>query len=228
MHQGKGWILLLSTLWIGFGGTLASLQAQDSGHAAEWCLPDDRLGIRTAPLLLLSRPDVQVDLRLERSQILGTQNIINELTRRALTLRGKTGATVIAERRAIDEAQLDWLSNNLTGNQLARLTQIELQWEGIPAMLSRPTVAGYLKLTAEQQQSLARIIAERNRLRSQGRTAPAVEQRLNQKALSVLSSNQQQLWTNLLGTPCRFASTSVPTGKRDEATQRAGLSQDQH
>ena len=226
MRQGKGRIVLLGILWISFGEATL-LHAQNPSRAGDWCLPDDRLGIRTAPLLLLSRPDVQVDLRLERAQILGTQNTINELTRQALTLRGKTGAAVVAERRAIDEAQLEWLSNNLTGNQLERLRQIELQWEGVPAMLSRPTVGGYLKLTPEQQQALARIIAERNRLRAQGRSAPQTEQTFHRKALSVLSNSQQQLWVNLLGTPFRFAATTVPPGKRDVSAQRAGYTQEQ-
>ena len=226
MRQSKGRIVLLGILWMGCGEATL-LHAQNPGHAGGWCLPDNRLGIRTAPLLLLSRPDVQVDLRLERAQILGTQNTINELTRRALTLRGKTGAAVVAERRAIDEAQLEWLSSNLTGNQLERLRQIELQWEGVPAMLSRPMVAGYLKLTSEQQQTLARIIAERTRLRAQGRSAPQTEQDFRQKALSVLSNSQQELWANLLGTPFRFVATAVPPGKRDVSAQQAGYSQEQ-
>jgi hypothetical protein len=225
MSQSRGRIVLLGILWMGFGEATL-LHAQNPGHAGDWSLPDNRFGIRTAPLLLLSRPDVQVDLRLERAQILGTQNTINELTRRALTLRGKTGSAVVAERRAIDEAQLEWLSNNLTGNQLERLRQIELQWEGVAAMLSRPMVAGYLKLTPEQQQTLARIIAGRNRLRAQGQSAPRNEQAFDQKALAVLSSSQQELWTNLLGTPFRFASTTVPHGTRDSSAQRAGHSQE--
>ena len=225
MRQGKGRIVLLGVLWLGCGQE-TSLHAQNPGHAGEWCLPDDRFGIRTAPLLLLSRPDVQVDLRLERAQVLGTQNTINELTRRALALRGKTGAAVVAERRAIDEAQLQWLSDNLTGNQLERLRQIDLQWEGVPAMLSRHMVATYLKLTAEQQQTLARIIAERNRLRAQGRSAPQLEQSFQQKALAVLSNGQQELWAILLGTPFRFAATTVPPGKRDVSTQQAGYLQE--
>ncbi len=225
MGQSKVRIVLLGILWMGCGEA-ARLHAQNP-PAGAWCLPDTRLGIRTAPLLLLSRPDVQVDLRLERAQILGTQNTINELTRRALTLRGKTGPAVVAERRAIDEAQLEWLSSNLTGNQLERLRQIELQWEGVPAMLSRPMVAGYLKLSSEQQQTLARIIAERNRLRAQGRSAPQTDQDFRQKALSVLSSSQQELWANLLGTPFRFVATAAPPGKRDTSAQQAGYSQEQ-
>ena len=226
MRQGKGRIVLLGILWMGCGQATL-LHAQNPGHAGDWCLPDDRLGIRTAPLLLLCAPMFRSISGSSGAQILGTQNTINELTRRAQTLRGKTGAAVVAERRAIDEAQLEWLSNNLTGNQLERLRQIELQWEGVPAMLSRPMVAGYLKLTSEQQQTLARIIAERNRLRAQGRSAPQIEQTFQQKALSVLSTGQQELWANLLGTPFRFAATAVPPGKRDVSAQRAGYAQEQ-
>ena len=55
MRQGKGRIVLLEILWMGFGAATL-LHAQNPSHAGGWCLPDDRLGIRTAPLLLLSRP----------------------------------------------------------------------------------------------------------------------------------------------------------------------------
>jgi hypothetical protein len=226
MRPGKGWIVLLGFTWL-ICGHAERLFAQNLGSAGGWCLPDDRFGIRTAPLLLLSRPDVQVDLRLERPQILGTQTTINELTRRALTLRGKKGAAVVAERRAIDETQLQWLSNNLTGNQLERLRQIELQWEGIPAMLSRPMVASYLELIPDQQRTLAHIIAERNRVRAQGRSSPQIEQSFEQKALAVLSNDQQEQWNDLLGSPFRFAAVGAPSVKRDASAQRAGYSQGQ-
>ena len=194
--------------------------------SAEWVLPDDRLGIRTAPLLLLSRPDVQADLKLDRSQVLGAQNQINELTRRALSLRGKTGAGVVADRRAIDEAQLEWLGKNLTGNQLERLWQIELQWEGASALLGRPMVVEYLRLTPEQQHSLAAIIAERNSQRSKGRFTPADDQVFNRKASILLSRSQQELLTKLLGAPFQFVATSVPSRSapshtRDEAAHPA-------
>jgi len=39
--------------------------------------------------------------------------------------------------------------------------------------------------------------------------------------------SQQQLWVNLLGTPFRFAATTVPPAKRDVSAQRAGYSQEQ-
>ena len=53
MRQGKGRVVLLGILWMGLGAATL-LHAQNPSHAGDWCLPDDRLGIRTAPLLLLS------------------------------------------------------------------------------------------------------------------------------------------------------------------------------
>src|SRR5205823_9179944 len=90
-------------------------------------------------------------------------------------LRGKTGHAVMTERRAIDEAQAEWLARNLSGNQLARLRQIELQWEGARAMLSRPTIAEYLKLTPEQRQMLVRTITQSNLQRNRGASTPQDE-----------------------------------------------------
>ncbi len=225
MRHGGLWTVLRAVLWVVVG--MGGLVHGRAGLAGEWTLPDSRLGIRTAPLLLLSRPDVQAELRLDQSQILGAHKTIDELTRRALALRGKTGAAVIAERRAIDEAQLDWLSKYLTGIQLERLRQIELQWEGVSAMLSRPTIADHLRLTPEQRQALARVIAERNAARARSATGPGNESAFNQKAQSVLSKTQQELWVSLLGAPVRFGTTAGPLRTRDDQTEKAGYSREQ-
>jgi hypothetical protein len=221
MLRGQGWIVLRALFWVAIGSGPAFV-CSTHARAGEWALPDSRLGIRTAPLLLLSRPDVQADLRLDREQILGAQVTINELTRRAQALRGRTGAAVIAERRAIDEAQLEWLGKHLTGNQLERLRQVELQWEGVSAMLSRPTIAEYLKLMPEQRQALARVIAEQNAARKRAPASVTDDRAFTRKAQSLLSPTQRDLWNNLLGTPVRFASTVAPARSRDDAAQQAG------
>ena len=122
----------------------------DRCEAGEWSLPDSRMGIRTAPLLLLTRPDVQADVGLEPSQADALHKTINELSQRAQALRGKTGGEVVAERRAIDDAQAQWLTTNLSEQQLRRLSQIDLQWEGSSALVSRPSVADMLKLNVRQ------------------------------------------------------------------------------
>jgi hypothetical protein len=225
MHPRHGWFVKTALLWV--VTPLAGILLDATGRAGEWTLPDNRLGIRTAPLLLLSRPEVDRELKLERSQILGARRMIDDLTRRAVALRGKTGAAVIAERRMIDEAQLQWLSRNLTGNQLERLRQIELQWEGAGAMLSRPRVAEYLRLTPEQRQGLARVVTERNAAKMRGLTAPADEPAFNERAQSLLSAAQRELWVNLLGAPVTFATTGVPARNRDQATQQAGFAREQ-
>ncbi|WP_165221293.1 hypothetical protein [Aquisphaera insulae] len=193
-----------------------------SSSAEDWSLPDSRIGTRTAPLLLLSRPDVQAELKLEPPQVSGVQKVIGDLTRRGLALRGKTGADVIAERRAIDQAQLDWLSENLSRNQLDRLQQIEIQWEGPSAMLSRPRVGEYLKLSDQQRRALAQILSERAavanldaaRRRTQGLA-------LEERAQALLSSSQRELWSQLVGSPLACFQ-SGPNATRDPATQRAG------
>jgi len=153
--------------------------------------------------------------------------MIDDLTKRAASLRGKSGAAVLAERRAIDEAQVDWLSKSLTGNQLIRLRQIELQWEGASAMLSRPTVAEYLKLSSDQRQALVQMISERNAQHSRRSASPTDLSVMNQKAQAILSISQRELWDNLLGSPCKFALASGPPRSRDDATQQAGHSQPQ-
>jgi hypothetical protein len=216
MRHGQRWALFLALLWTYLGTGLA--------FGGEWALPDSRLGVRTAPLLLLSRPDVQAELRLEPAQVAAAMKTINELTERAATLKGKTGASVIAERRAIDEAQVDWLSNYLTGNQLIRLRQIELQWEGAAAMLSRPTVAEYLKLNSEQRQALVQMISERNAQRMRG--LPTKDQKtFNHMAKEVLSSTQKELWENLTGTPFEIKLSNVASRSRDDAARQAGHSE---
>jgi hypothetical protein len=216
MHLKQGWTILTACLVTSLSMSLAPRACR----AGDWVLPESRLGIRTAPLLLLSRPDIQSDLQLDQRQIAGVHQTIETLTRRASALRGKSGGEAVAGRRAIDEAQLEWLTRNLTGNQLERLRQIELQWEGISAILSRPAVAEYLRLDPEQRQRLAGIIAERNRLRGRNEATAQTEAACQQRALSILNPTQQELWTNVLGKPLQMAATSSRPATRDNSAQR--------
>jgi hypothetical protein len=213
-----GWIVFQALLVVGMGFIIF----ETAGLGGEWSLPDGRLGTRTAPILLLSRPDVQVDLRLEPAQIAGARSTINELTRKAMALRGKSGPAVLAQRRVIDEAQTQWLGTNLSGKQRERLRQIDLQWEGPSAMISRPAVAEYLKLTPEQRQALAQAIARCNERRARGTWTPRDDEVLNDQAHSLLSQAQKELWGNLVGNPCRFDSIARSTRPRDQAAQQAG------
>src|SRR5262245_23608316 len=111
MGRGQRWSVRSAWLCL----ALSLFAGGRHSHAGDWVLPDDRLGVRTAPVLLLTRADVQSELRLEPSQIAGAHSLIDDLTRRAFGLKGKSGAAVVAERRSIDESQAEWLTKNLSG-----------------------------------------------------------------------------------------------------------------
>lgn len=197
--------------------------ATTPGRGEDWALPDARMGIRTAPILLLSRPDVQAELKLDEMKIASARKAIDELSDRAQALRGKTGAAVIDERRAIDEAQGEWLRTNLSDDQLTRLSQIDLQWEGSSALVSRPAVAETLALTATQLRALTKIISERNARLADGGASPSEESEVRRKTLAVLSNPQLQAWNAMLGEHCRFVTVPPQTQTQaDDAVQQAG------
>lgn len=183
---------------------LAGVGAIGSGRAGEFL--DDRLGSRTVPIFLLMRSDVQVDLKLEPAQVIEARRTAGDLYYKAKALRGQTGPALVAARRAIDSEESLWLSRHLSELQFKRLRQIDLQWEGVAAMVNRPFVAEYLGLSSEQMQTLARCVAQHKQsLRSQPRWTPADQERLTRQAMTLLSDSQKQLWYNLLGPACRFS-----------------------
>jgi len=169
---------------------------------------DDRLGIRTVPIFLLTRSDVQADLKLDADQISESHRAASALYYKALSLRGNRQAGVVAARRVIDGDQSAWLSAHLTAQQLDRLGQIDLQWEGAAAMLSRPLLRDYLSLTPEQHAKVAGYIAEGHEQRARATWTFTEHVNLTRKAISVLSDKQKDLWIRVLGPPCRF---SIPS-----------------
>jgi hypothetical protein len=179
---------------------LAPVAASAPGGEGQ-ALPDSRLGVRTAPLLLLSRPDVRDDLGLSSEQTHSAERAITELYVRAMALRGQSDDSALAARRAIDEAQRRWLQTQLTPEQQARLAQIDLQWEGPSALMTRPVVAETLGLSNEQRQALSAAIARRNHLRAQGKGQPQDERQLAEQTLATLSAEQRQRWRAMLGRP---------------------------
>lgn len=187
----------------------------------DWSLPDARMGVRTAPILLLTRAEVQADLKLDETKIASARKTIDALTSRAQALRGKTGAAVIDERRAIDEAQAQWLRTNLSDEQLTRLGQIDIQWEGPSALVSRPVVAETLALTPTQLRALTKIVAERNARLAKGKPTPAEESEVRRKSMAVLSNPQLQAWNAMVGEHCRFAIAPAPP-QADAEVQPAG------
>lgn len=163
-----------------------------------WQLPDDRMGVRTAPILLLSRDDVATDIGLTTEQRKKTWEKIDDLGRRAADLKGRSDKDVNLLRRAIDQSQLEWLRAELKPEQLARLTQIDLQWEGPSAILSRPQVAEALHLTGDQKSKIQAIFKSWA-VQSTNIAPPLAKTELTKKVFKELDETQQQSWRSLTG-----------------------------
>ncbi len=179
--------------------SVAAIPASSFGDDSP--LPDSRLGIRTVPLLLLSRPDVRADLGLNPAQTAEARRAISELYAKAASLRGKAGAEAIAARRAIDEEQRRRLEALLSPEQQDRLVQIDLQWEGPSALISRKMVAESLNLDDWQRATLAQAVSDRNRRRAQAPNRGGDERQLAEQALAVLTEPQRARWRAMLGRP---------------------------
>jgi hypothetical protein len=193
---------------------LASLGVTRSGLADAQPLPDYCLGERIAPLLLLSRPDVRADVGLDAAQAADAERVMTELYLRAAALRGKkSDPGVIAERKAINEAEEQWLRSRLSDAQKKRLIEIDLQWEGPSALVSRPIVGDHIGLTVEQRASLTQAVADYRRQKSQKGEILVCVKRLAQQAQAVLTPDQLERWYAMLGprfTP-RLSSAEVVT-----------------
>jgi len=135
---------------------------------------------------------------------------LSELYHRAGALRGKTGPEALAGRRAIDEAQEQWLKTHLSEAQRKRLIEIDLQWEGPSALIRRPVVADHIGLTPEQRTALVQAIAQRDHQRSQGGDLWESEKQLAQKVLSLLTHEQSERWRAMLGRHFSLQPTGGP------------------
>jgi hypothetical protein len=174
------------------------------GLASPPQLSDDRLGVRTAPLLLLSRPDVRAELRLDAAQSAEADKALAELYEQALALKGHRGPDADNRKRAIDLAGEQWLESKLSETQRKRFSQIELQWEGPSALIHRPMISEALGLSAEQRARLSEAIAVRDRQRDVGADLWECERRLFEQARALLTSEQRQRWRAMLGPPFAF------------------------
>lgn len=162
-------------------------------------LPDDRLGLRVAPILLLSREDVIADLKLDRYQAAQAQQAIGELYEQAAALKGRREAEVVEARRRIDQACAGWIQQWLSSEQQTRLLQIDLQWEGPSALINRPTVAAAIELSETQRDQLRRAVLLRDQMRAQGKPIAEAERLLAEQALSLLEPAQRDRWKAMLG-----------------------------
>jgi hypothetical protein len=213
----RPWCAALAALWLVGPAAHAADPAPPPAAAAPapataqaFRLSDARLGTRTAPLLLLSRPEIQADLKLSAQQAAAAQGAIADLHRQAEALRGRgDGQDAAAARRAIDEAQQRFLASNLSEDQQARLLQIDLQWEGPSALASRPSVIETVGLDDRQVAALrARLLAAmRDPAASRDPLDRARQALLH--AREILSEDQQARWLSLLGRPLAFATAAA-------------------
>ncbi len=197
-------------------GSAAAGERERKDEARIAPLPDERLGIRTAPLLLLSRPDVRGELAMTPLQTEAAEHAITDLYVQASRLAGKPNDEVLSLRRALITAQVRWIEANLTDEQKTRLVQIDLQWEGPSSLVSRPLVAQTLKLTAEQRERISKAVVERERSRKEHGPRLEDERKLAVVALETLAPDQREHWRGLLGKEFvpRLASKPATTEKK--------------
>jgi hypothetical protein len=181
-------------------------------------LGDDRLGIQTKPILLLTRADVRADLKLSPQAAAEAQIAIASLRRRAMTAMQKDARVGEAERREIDHIMTEWLRTHLSPQQSDRLHQIDLQWEGIAAVVHRPIVAEFMGISDSQRTSIRSLVNEHGKAR--GAQPPTLQSHaaLNSQGLGVLSEIQRDKWQRLLGQPCPFAISAQPVASAGAAT----------
>ncbi len=181
-------------------------------------LPDSHIGARVAPILLLTRQDVQTDLRLTPAQTAGAQQMANVLHERAATLRGRSGNDVMKAQDEILRDGKRWVTENLAEEQKSRLVQLDLQWEGPSALLSRPIIKDSLRLEDTQITGLSKAIAQRNTKRNGGPAIAADEVVLFNTMVGMLSKPQIQAYRAMLGPIAPFQTAIHPM--RGEAVLR--------
>jgi hypothetical protein len=136
-------------------------------------------------------------------------------------LKGKRGPAIVAARREVDTEMSEWLSSHLTPEQLGRLEQIDLQWEGASAMRSRPLLDESLNLTPDQQQKVDQCISATKMKRKQGSWTFEDHVSLSRQAIAILDERQRNLWIHLLGPPCPFMIATSAQPAKDESVAPA-------
>ena len=214
MRQGRWIILSLATCLAGAGPAPATEGVPVPS------LPDERLGIPTAPILLLTRADVCRDLKLTPEQAAAAGRAAADLWAQANVLGRKKDPATVSARKALMQAEQSWIETNLSPEQRKRLAQIELQWEGPAALVRRPAVAEALALTPEQRQKLTEAVEEREAARSIQPASHAEDKTLAVKALSTLTHDQQERWLAMMGRQFTPQLTSAARARDANATRR--------
>ena len=201
-------------------GTLLALVAlcAKASEPPRVVLPDDRYGTRVAPLLLLTRADVRDDLHFSEGQSDAAIQVANQMFLKAVTLSGKRGPEFIAARKAIDESSTRWIEANLSSDQQTRLVQIDLQWEGLSAIVSRPLVVAALGLTEDQRKTIRASIDAFEAIKTRKTLSTEEKKTSIDQVLGVLNPIQSTRWEAMLGRP--FAPSFTKADARVQATRR--------
>lgn len=181
--------------------TLAVLMLGSAVAAQEWSLPDSRLNVRTAPILLLSRADIQAELGVTAEQTRSLMRVVSDLRDRAAGIKGVADVDAIVARREIDKAESNWIETQLNDAQQARLLQVDLQWEGVAALISRPWVANSLGLSSVQRKQIAEEVARAHAQLDDSAHPNDAESVLAGRVMPMLNRDQYAQWKALLGKP---------------------------
>ena len=84
---------------------------------------------------------------------------------------------------------------------MRRIDQIDLQWEGPSALVTRGVLAEELGLTPPQKAAIEAAIARRNELRRRPEQAREAERELARTALAALDPARRERWRAMLGRP---------------------------
>ena len=95
------------------------------------------------------------------------------------------------------------------------MLQIDLQWEGPSALVSRTKVSETLGLSAGQKDLLKKEVKTANSLRQKGLFTPTEEQQFKRATRALLSLDQQERWDAILG--LRFIPQFVDTKAAEPA-----------
>jgi hypothetical protein len=196
MRHGSTRFACLAFLALGLWPALGSAGEQ-------YALTNARLGYRATPLLLLSRADVCADLALTPAQVESAGREILKIQDQVKSLKDRPNdAGTIRERRAIDEEALAWIDSRLTPDQKIRLEQLDLQWEGPSAIITRGHVSRTLHLSAEQTATMVTARQRRDAARLKGHED--ADHILAEVALACLNKSQRETWLAMLGKPVEF------------------------
>ena len=98
---------------------------------------------------------------------------------------------------------------------MGRLGEIDLQWEGVAAIATRPGVGATLALSSGQKAILVRALADLRKHQSRPvereRDPAAAERHFTQQVWSNLSDGQRKRWEKMLGRPIALVATAPPT-----------------